>query len=92
MKLDHLFFLYMAAVGVASGAILVAKPATGDLLIKPYFWVLIAIGVFDLATYLRGRGAPGTMVGMDARLLGLVIGVIAMVAIPSLAGSPAKFF
>jgi uncharacterized membrane protein HdeD (DUF308 family) len=54
--------------------------------------VLIAIGVFDLATYLRGRGAPGTMIGMDARLLGLVIGVIAMVAIPSLAGSPAKFF
>ena len=35
----------MAAVGVASGAILVAKPATGDFLIKPYFWVLIAIGV-----------------------------------------------
>jgi hypothetical protein len=31
MKLDHLFFLYMAAVGTTSGAILVAKPATGDL-------------------------------------------------------------
>ena len=28
MKLDHLFFLYMAAVGATSGAILVAKPAT----------------------------------------------------------------
>ena len=92
MRLDHLFFAYMAAVGIASGAILVAKPAAGDLLVKPYFWVLIAILAFDLVTYLRGRNAPGTMLGMDARLLGLVIGVLAMVAIPSLAGSPAKFF
>jgi len=92
MKLDHLFFAYMAAAGIAAGAILVAAPQAGDFVIKPYFWVLIAVAAFDLLVYLRSRGAPGTMLGMDARLLGFVIGVVAMVAIPSLAGSPAKFF
>ena len=92
MKLDHLFFLYMAAVGAASGAILVAKPATGDLLIKPYFWVLLAVAAFDLANYAFARGKPGAMLGMDARLLGFVIGIVAMVAIKTLAGSTANVF
>jgi hypothetical protein len=92
MRLDHLFFLYMAAIGITAGALLVATPAAGDFVVKPYFWVLIAIAVFDVVTYLRGRNIPGTMIGMDARLLGLVIGVVAMVLIPWLAGAPATFF
>ena len=92
MGLDRLFFLYMAIIGAGVGAILVAKPAVGDFTVKPYFWVVIAVGAFDLVCYLRGRSIPGTMLGMDARLLGFVIGIIAMVAIPWLAGSPAKFF
>ena len=92
MRLDRLFFLYMAAVGAAVGVALVVKPAIGDFAIKPYFWMLIAVAAFDLVCYLRGRGVPGTMLGMDARLLGFVIGIVALVAIPSLTGSPAKFF
>jgi hypothetical protein len=92
MRIDHIFFVYMAAVGLASGAILVVAPQTGDFVVKPYFWVLIAVAAFDLLVYLLRRGAPGSMLGMDARLLGFVIGVVALVAIPTIAGSPAKFF
>jgi hypothetical protein len=49
MSLDRIFFAYMALVGVATGAILVAAPYVQDFVIKPYFWILIAVGVFDLA-------------------------------------------
>ena len=32
------------------------------------------------------------MLSMEARLLGFVIGIVLMVVIPTLAGSPARFF
>src|SRR5215203_7427411 len=90
MRLDHLFFLYMAAVGAAAAAILIAAPKAGDFFIKPYFWVLLAVAAFDLANYAFARGKPGAMLGMDARLLGFVIGIVAMVAIKTLEGSTAN--
>jgi hypothetical protein len=92
MKLDHIFFVYMAVVGFAAAVILTVAPQTGDFFIKPYFWVLIGLAIFDLACYLRGQGVPGTMIGMDARLLGLVIGVVAMVALKTITGTPASVF
>ena len=92
MTMDKLFFGYMALVGAASGALLVAFPHSQDFFIKPYFWVMIAVAVFDLAAYARARNAPGTMLAMNARLLGFVIGVVLMVVIPTLAGSTVRFF
>jgi hypothetical protein len=46
--------------------------------------------VFELAAFARGRGAPGTVVAMEARLLGFVLAVVLMVVIPIVAGSPAR--
>jgi uncharacterized membrane protein HdeD (DUF308 family) len=92
MTIDRIFFGYMALVGIAVGAIVVAVPRVQEFLIKPYFWVLIAVAVFDLGTYLYGKNAPGTMTTMQAKLLGFVIGVVLMVVIPTLAGSPSRFF
>ncbi|MBX9829965.1 MAG: hypothetical protein K2Y27_33860 [Xanthobacteraceae bacterium] len=91
MTVDRIFFGYMALVGLAGGALLVAYPAVGDFWLKPYFWVLIAVGVFDVGAVLRGQ-APGSMLTMQARLLGFVIGVVALVVVPTLAGSAVKFF
>ena len=92
MTLDRWFFGYMALAGLTTGAILVAAPQAQDFLIKPYFWILIAVVAFDLGAYLLGRNAPGTMLSMNARLLGFVIGVVLMVAVPTLAGAPVRFF
>jgi hypothetical protein len=92
MTIDRLFFVFMALAGAAAGAILVAVPQAQDFWIKPYFWIVLAIVLFDLAAYARGRNAPGTMLAMNARLLGFVIGVVLMVVIPTLAGSSVKFF
>jgi hypothetical protein len=92
MTIDRIFFGYMAVVGIATGVILVAAPSAQDFLIKPYFWVLIAVAAFDVGTYLHGKNAPGTMTTMQAKLLGFVIGVVLMVVIPTLAGAPTRFF
>jgi hypothetical protein len=92
MTIDKLFFGYMALVGVSIGAALVADPRIEDFLIKPYFWVLIAVGLFDGGVYLLGGNTPGAMLTMPARLLGFVIGVVLMVTIPTLAGLHARFF
>lgn len=93
MSIDRIFFGYMAAVGVATGAALVAIPTAGDGWLKPYFWVLIAVGLFDVAVLLlqQSRRAIPTL-SMDARLLGFVVGIVLMVVIPKLAGSEARLY
>ena len=91
MTRDRIFYGYMALVGAAAGALLVAAPQVQDFVIKPYFWILIAAGLFDAGAYLRGRNAPGTMLTMNARLIGFGIGIVLLVAIPMLAGAPARF-
>jgi hypothetical protein len=55
MTVDRIFFIYMVLVGIAAGAILVAAPQVQDFVIKPYFWILIAVGLFDGGIYLLGR-------------------------------------
>jgi hypothetical protein len=92
MTLDRLFFGLMALAGIAAGSALVAAPQLQNFIIKPYFWILIAIAAFDLGVYAMRRNAPGAMLTMNARLLGLVIGVVLMVVIPTIAGAPVRFF
>jgi hypothetical protein len=90
VTIDRMFFGYMAVVGISAGAILVALPSAGDSWFKPYFWVLLAVALFDGVALLRRQ--PGTALSIEARLLGFVIGIVLMVSVPTLAGSSARFF
>ena len=93
MTIDRLFFGYMALVGALTGAILVAVPRAGESWFKPYFWVLLAVAVFEGATFLLQPGQTAKKaLSMEARLLGFVIGIVLMIAIPTLAGSSARFY
>jgi hypothetical protein len=92
MTIDRIFFGYMALAGAAAGALLVAAPQLQDFWIKPYFWVMIAVALFDLGIYLIRRKAPEKILSMNARLIGFVVGIVLLVLIPTLAGSPAQFF
>ena len=92
MTIAKLFFGYMTLIGLAIGAIVVAVPRVMEFWIKPYFWVIIAVALFDAAVYLKVGKRPHLMLSMDARLIGFVIGVVLMVLVPTLAGSPARFF
>lgn len=93
MTIDRIFFGYITLIGVLTGAALVAIPTAGDGWFKPYFWVLLAVAVFDGAVLLLRLRQPATsIVSMDAKLLGFVIGILLMVVIPMLAGSSARFY
>lgn len=92
MTLNRVFIAFMAALGLAVGIVLAIFPEARTAKVPPYFWVLIAMLIFDLATYARGRGVPGTMVTMDVRAIGFIVAIVLMVAVPILAGSPGKLF
>jgi hypothetical protein len=91
MTINHLFLAFMGVVGEAVGIILV-KPETRDYRISPYFWMLLAMALFELLAFARGRGAPGTAVTMDIRVSGFLMAIVLMVVIPIVAGSPARLF
>jgi len=55
--------------------------------------VLIAVALFDGVVILLRQNQPSwPMVSIEAKLLGFVIGILLMVAIPTLAGSSVRFF
>jgi len=91
MALNKIFFGYMALTGAAAGGIIVAVPHIQDFVVKPYFWILIAVGLFDAGIYLSARAAPAAILTMNTRLIGFGIGMALMVAIPLLAGTPMRF-
>jgi hypothetical protein len=91
MTVDRIFLAYMVLTGAFAGLALVVAPQLQNSVIKPYFWILIAVGLFDGGNYLL-RTAAGQIVTMGARLAGFVIGVVVMVAIPTITGTPVKFF
>lgn len=92
MTINRLFIAFMCLVGAAVGIVLVLRPESRDFRVPPYFWVLIAMALFELTAFARGRGAPGTVVAMEARLCGFVLAIVLMVLIPIVAGSPARLF
>src|SRR3977135_4733353 len=92
MTINHIFLAFMALVGAATGIILVVAPQSRDFRVSPYFWVLIAMAIFELAAFVRGRSAPGTVVAMEARLCGFVLALVLMVGTPILSGSPTRLF
>lgn len=89
---DHIFLGFMGAVGIAAGATLIAMPETRDLRIPPYFWVLIAMALFEVSLFAFWRGVPGRTISNGARLLGFVLAVVIMVVMPILAGSSGRLF
>jgi hypothetical protein len=91
MPLDRTFYFFMAGVGIFAGMLLARSPDAGNLAIKPVFWILIAVGAFDLATYLRGKAATGGMLTFNTRIVGFAIGIIWMMLIPWLAGTQVRF-
>jgi hypothetical protein len=92
LTINHIFLGFMTLAGAAVGIVLVMAPQVRDFRVSPYFWVLIAMAAFELAAFARGRGEPGTVVAMEARLCGFMLAIVLMVVIPILSGSSARLF
>jgi hypothetical protein len=56
--------------------------------VPPYFWVLIPMAIFEAIAFARNRGAPGSVIAMETRLIGFVIAIALLLVIPYLAGQP----
>jgi hypothetical protein len=88
MTIDRIFIAFMVACGLVTAAILILYPESRDARVSPYFWVLIPMAMFELAAFARGRGEPGSVITVYTRLIGFVIAIGLMLAIPYLAGQP----
>ncbi len=92
MPVDRYFFIVIFAASVAIGIFLIARPETAEASVPPYLWLLGCMLVFEMFAFLRGKGAPGTMIGMSTRVIGFVIGNAIIIAIVFFSGSPARLF
>jgi hypothetical protein len=92
MTLDKIYYGYMALIGIAAGAVLVALPQPQSHYIAPFFWVLIAAALFELVTFIVRRAGPASVLTPAARLIGFVAGLLLMLAITLIAGVSVNFF
>lgn len=92
MPVDRYFFILIFVASVLIGVFLIAKPETAEASIPPYLWLLGVMLVFEMIAFLRGKGAPGTMIGMSTRVIGFAIGMAIIIAIVFFSGSPARLF
>jgi hypothetical protein len=84
--IEKVFALYIAAVAAVASTVLVIRPSIADGAVKPVIWILIAMAIFEIGAFAKGRGAPGTMLSTPARFFGFV-GAFALVgAVVWLAG------
>jgi hypothetical protein len=92
MPIDRYFFMMIFAASVLIGGFLVARPETAEASIPPYLWLLGCMLIFEMFAFLRGKGAPGTMIGMSTRVIGFAAGMAIILAIVFFTGSPARLF
>ena len=90
MRIDIVFYAYMAVVGVLAGSLLIAVPASGNLSLPPYFWILIAVALFDGGGLVLGY-KPAAMLTMTARMIGFGLGLVLMFGIAFAGGVPLRF-
>ena len=86
--IDRIFLAFMALCGLVAAAVVIFFPRATQFGLAPYFWVLIPMAVFEAIGFARGRGAPGAVITVWSRLIGFVIAIALMLAIPYLAGYP----
>jgi hypothetical protein len=92
MPVDRYFFMMIFAASVLIGGFLVARPETAEASIPPYLWLLGCMLIFEMIAFLRGKGAPGTLIGMSTRVIGFAVGMAIILAIVFFTGSPARLF
>jgi len=92
MDISRIFLVFAGVVGLAVGGTIVLFPQSRNFAVAPYFWVLIAFGVFELLAFVRAGSAVGPPISAQTRIIGFVIALALMVLIPVAAGMPLKIF
>ena len=80
-QIDWIFLGFCLLCGIAAGTVSVMLPQSNTMAVSPYFWVLIAVALFEtVVIFLRGfeYGPPLTM---RTRVLGFCLAIVTMVVI-----------
>ena len=88
MTIDRIFIVFMILCGLTFAGVVVFFPQSRELGVPPYFWVLIPMAIFEAIAFARSRGAPGSVIAIETRLIGFVIAIALLLMIPYLAGQP----
>jgi hypothetical protein len=89
---DRIFLVFATIVGIASGGVIVLVPQSRNIGLQPYFWVLIAIALFELVAFLRRGGQGGPPISMQTRIIGFLVALGLAFLIPMGAGLQVKMF
>jgi hypothetical protein len=92
MNISRIFIGFAIVVGLIVGGTIVLFPQSRDFAVAPYFWVLIAFGLFELLAFVRSGSAAGPPVSAQTRIIGFVIALALMIFVPLAAGMPLKIF
>jgi hypothetical protein len=88
---DRIFLGFAFIVGIAAGGVLVLVPQSRSIDLEPYFWVLIALALFEGAAYFL-RSAGGPPISMQTRIVGFAVALALTFVIPTAAGIEVKMF
>ena len=91
LTLDKMFYVYMAAVGVVTSLLLVYVAAAREFVIPPFFWIVLAIALFDVGNSFVPRDDRVPMLTNLSRGIGLGIGLAVMWAVTAYAGTTVRF-
>ena len=91
LTLDKIFYLYMAAVGLFVAVLLINVAAAQEFFIAPFFWIVLAVGLFDVGNSFVPRGERAVMLTNLSRGIGLGIGLAVTWAVTFYAGTPVRF-
>jgi hypothetical protein len=88
MSIDRIFIAFMSACGLILAGLVVLFPQSRDTAIPPYIWVLVPMAIFEAIAFALARGAPGSVIAVQTRLIGFAIAIALMLLVPYLAGQP----
>jgi hypothetical protein len=88
VTINRIFIAFMTVCGLAAAGVLILFPQSREFRVAPYFWVLITMAVFEGIAFSVTRGAPGTVITMESRMIGFVIAIALMFLVPYMAGLP----
>ena len=88
MTINRIFIVFMTLCGLIIAGLVMFFPQSRNFGIPPYFWVLIAMVVFEGIAFALSRGAPGTVITMESRVIGFVVAIALMLLVPYAAGLP----
>ena len=71
----------MTVCGLVTAGVVVLFPESREFRIAPYFWILIAMAVFEGIAFAITRGAPGTVITMESRMIGFMFAIVLMLVI-----------